>query len=239
MDPSRSLGGRGGGIDDPDGPERVAGPWMPWENAQPQVVTLDPLYGRVCEQCDLSARALTGARLADGKFGGSDFSRSTMLRANVSNSVFDEANFARADLSHAKLTNGKFVHVKFSGAVMTDAEANGAVLDRADFTNADLPLPPSRASFAQASLKDARFLAARAQGASFLRAELRRADFTLAVLQRADFSGADLEKVAFDRADISGANFIGARNLTQRQLHNACGDGETRLPPGLAVAPCH
>ena len=39
-------------------------------------------------------------------------------------------------------------------------------------------------------------------------------------------------------ADLSGAVLEGAEGLTQRQLDQACGDEETKLPPGLIVAPC-
>ena len=219
-------------------PNAWAGPFgtswaAPWE--QPSVVTLDPLRGRVCEKCDLSARMMSGARLSDGKFGGSDFSSSSMERANGANSVFDEADFTRADLSQAKLMKGQFVRARFAGAVMRGADASGANLERADFTNAEL----GGATFSQASLNEARFLATRARDASLLRAGLRRADFTLAILQGADFSGADLYNAQFDRANLSGANLADARNLTQKQLRNACGDGETRLPTGLSVQPCH
>jgi uncharacterized protein YjbI with pentapeptide repeats len=52
-------------------------------------------------------------------------------------------------------------------------------------------------------------------------------------MPRADLAGARL-----DGADLTDAFLTGAMGLTQAQLDQACGDGRTKLPPGLTVAPC-
>jgi hypothetical protein len=56
---------------------------------------------------------------------------------------------------------------------------------------------------------------------------------TGASLDSADFHGASL-----DHAIIAGADLSRARGLDQAQLDEACADGRTRLPPGLAAKGC-
>ena len=39
-------------------------------------------------------------------------------------------------------------------------------------------------------------------------------------------------------ANLEGATLIRAKDLTQKQLDEACGDTETKLPPGLSIEQC-
>jgi len=70
-------------------------------------------------------------------------------------------------------------------------------------------------------------------GASFRNADLSGADFTRARLDYADFTGATLSLARFKGADLSLA-----KGLTQKQLDDACGDADTKLPQGLSVKSC-
>ena len=65
------------------------------------------------------------------------------------------------------------------------------------------------------------------------RPRLTSARLTGGVFSRADFRDASLR-----RTDIRGADLSGARNLTQDQVREACGDGSTRLPGRLTAQAC-
>ena len=41
-----------------------------------------------------------------------------------------------------------------------------------------------------------------------------------------------------NNANLQGANLTEAKELTQMQLDQACGDTETKLPEGLTIATC-
>jgi Pentapeptide repeats (8 copies) len=101
------------------------------------------------------------------------------------------------------------------------------------------PINLAFARLRHAFLRFATLTAANLEGA-----DLADTDLKDARLERANLSGADLSDAALDRADFAGANLAGAnlcgaslleaRNLTQEQLHEAEGDGFTRLPEHLA-----
>ena len=65
-------------------------------------------------------------------------------------------------------------------------------------------------------------------GADMSRAEIARSVFKGASLKGTDMSGAYTYLTRFEGADLSQV-----KGLTQRQLDDACGDDETRLPEGL------
>jgi hypothetical protein len=71
------------------------------------------------------------------------------------------------------------------------------------------------------------------EGGRLIRANLKEATLVLAKLSRANLFGAKLSGANLSRATLSGAHF-----LTQEQLNAACGNEETKLPPGLTVPRC-
>jgi uncharacterized protein YjbI with pentapeptide repeats len=73
--------------------------------------------------------------------------------------------------------------------------------------------------------------------ADLSRADLSRADLSGANLSRADLSGADLSDANLGNAGLSGATLSNAKNLTQTQLDEACGNA-TKLPEGLTIKMC-
>jgi Pentapeptide repeats (8 copies) len=92
------------------------------------VVKLEPGYGGLCEDCDLSGRILVAARLTNGVFHRANFRGAVMSHADGSGSAFDEADFTDAILDDAK-----FAGVLFGRARMTRAR-----MARTDFSGADL-----------------------------------------------------------------------------------------------------
>lgn len=92
------------------------------------LVRLEPGYGGDCGSCDLSARLIAGARLANGDFRNARFVRTVMARADGGG-----ANFADADFTDAILDDGRFLHARFGQARFVRTR-----MARADFSGADL-----------------------------------------------------------------------------------------------------
>ena len=74
--------------------------------------------------------------------------------------------------------------------------------------------------------------------ANFSNATFRGTDLSAANLAHADLDGADLTGARMDITSIKGTDLRQARGLTQKQLDQACGDADTRVPAGLKVHVC-
>ena len=121
-----------------------------------QIARVDPGYGGVCEECDLSGRILVGARMTNSVFSRSDFSGAVMTRADASRSNFEGADFTAADLTHAKLVGAHCPRARFDHATLTQADARGADFTRANFGRADLArMNLDRANLSGADLRHA------------------------------------------------------------------------------------
>lgn len=103
-----------------------------------EVVRIEPGYGGVCEECDLSGRILAGARMTNSVFNGTNFSNAVLTRADASRSEFDNADFSQADLRNTKLVEAQCEDAQFNGARLAQADATGANFTRADFSDADV-----------------------------------------------------------------------------------------------------
>lgn len=137
----------------------------------------------------------------------------------------------RADLISANLQGADLISANLPGADLA-----GANLQRANLQGADLQ---------SANLQGAKLIFANLQGADLAGANLQGADLISANLQGARLDLANLEGAKFRGlfgfvpvTNFAGADLTGARGLTQQQLDEACGDGETKLPPGLTIEPC-
>jgi hypothetical protein len=95
-----------------------------WPFTAPPRLATTPAYGGVCEECNLSGRDLSGARMTNSVFNRSDFSNAKMARANASGSAFAEANFSGADLR-----NANFNEADITGATFAEANIAGANLE--------------------------------------------------------------------------------------------------------------
>lgn len=127
----------------------------------------------------------------------------------------------KCDLSRKTYRNG---YVMTPGSKFQGTRAVEARIQNLEASGVDL----ARADFSFALLTNARFTGAILREAVFREARLPKADFTRAELAGADFTGAQLQ----------GADLATALHLTQGQLEGACGDGDTRLPPGLRLPLC-
>ncbi len=176
-----------------------------------------------------------------------------MLQGNdFKGAVLVEADFTLTDLSGTNLDGANLEE-----AVMARAWLTGATAAKANFNRVE----GYRTGFDKVSAPGATFAAAELQRASFKDAVLTDAVFDKAELGRADFSGAELTGARFrytnlSRADLSKATFKGgldfshaflfltriegldlssSTGLEQEQVNLACGNAETKLPPGFTA----
>lgn len=110
-------------------------------------------------------------------------------------------------------------HCRLAHADLTNQCVKHGDLEGADFDGARLVLM----CMSFGDYTDASFRGANLSGANLAHANLERADLTGARLTIASIRGADLSR---------------AIGLTQRQIDEACGDSQTRLPPSLHVKTC-
>jgi uncharacterized protein YjbI with pentapeptide repeats len=158
---------------------------------------------------DLAKANIPGANLSGANLSGADLDGAHLNSAYLSGANLSGANLLGANLSGASLTGAKLSRVDLTGADLT-----GANLGLADLNGAYL----SSANLSGANLSGANLRGADLSGANLRSANLRDANFSVAYLIRADLTG--------------------AKNLTQTQLNEACGNNETRLPEGLSLKPC-
>ncbi|MEZ6023474.1 MAG: pentapeptide repeat-containing protein, partial [Hyphomonadaceae bacterium] len=64
----------------------------PWQATA--IARLEPGYGGVCEECDLSGRILAGAKMSNAVFNRSDFSHAVLTRANAAHTRFADVDFS-------------------------------------------------------------------------------------------------------------------------------------------------
>lgn len=113
-------------------------------------------------------------------------------------------------------------------------ELGGRDLSGARLRQADLSLSTFDGStFAGANMSVVNAFGIRAQ-----RADFSDVDFQDAVLVGGWFGHSKFDGARLQDANISGSDLSTATGLTQSQLDAACGDSDTRLPPGMSVPAC-
>ncbi|MEZ5956164.1 MAG: pentapeptide repeat-containing protein [Hyphomonadaceae bacterium] len=122
-----------------------------WPFSSDPRLDLTPTYAGVCEDCDLSGRILTGARMTHSNFSRSDFSNAVLARADASHSEFNGADFTQADLTRMRLIDASCPQASFERARLAQANARGADFTRANFAQADV----TRMNFDEADLSGA------------------------------------------------------------------------------------
>ena len=94
------------------------------------------------------------------------------------------------------------------------------------------------------NLRNANLSYANLSGANLVNARLSDADLSKADLSNANLWNAILWDARLSDANLSNAilwharHLSGAKNLTQRQLNDACGNEQTKLPEGLTLKLC-
>jgi uncharacterized protein YjbI with pentapeptide repeats len=157
---------------------------------------------------------------------------------------FNESRLYAADLIHSDLRRATLWSTQLQGANLSGADLREADLTRADLSVADLSVADlTRANLTRANLSGAVLIEA-----NLIRVNLSEANLTAAHLSGADLTGADLTAANLTRASLSGVNLTAANltaanlsraNLTWPHVSGACGDENTKLPPGMIpLAPC-
>ena len=90
-----------------------------------------------------------------------------------------------------------------------------------------------RAFLAKADLRRANLY-----GGYLYGADLRLADLQDANLRESNLNLADVQSADFDDAKLQGADLREATGLKPQQLSGACGDEDTKLPPGIKIKDC-
>jgi uncharacterized protein YjbI with pentapeptide repeats len=174
-------------------------------------------YYKLTEQ--QKQESVKGANLRGRDLRGVDAVQAFMVNAdlrsaNLQGAELQGANLQGANLWHAQLQNASLYEASLQGANLTGANLQGANLRDTNL---------HRTSFYDASLQGANLYDAKLQGAQLSHAKLQ---------------GAQLSHAKLQGAQLKHANFQDAKGLVQKQLDGACGDEETKLPPGLSVKLC-
>src|SRR6267142_2824371 len=148
-----------------------------------------------------------------------------LFRANLSGQSLANEDLRGAYLTGANLTAADLINANLTGANLSDAKLWTVMLSEAYLNNANL---------SNATLYSANLTAADLINANLTGANLNDANLTGTTLNGANLTGVDLSE-----ANLSHARLSKAKNLTQKQLAEACGNGQTKLPEGLTLKPCN
>ncbi len=193
------------------------------------------------EGADLRAARLEGADLREARFDGAD-----LRAARLEGADLREAQLEGADLREAQLDGADLRKARLKRADLRDVQLEGLNLSWARFEEANLggarfdTVNLSWARFDGANLRQARFqranlFGARLQGANLFGVRIEGANLGGAGLEGTNLWDAKLPSAEWAGATIGAspahsADFSGGRNLTQRQLAQVIGDGNTILP---------
>ncbi len=185
---------------------------------------------------DFSGSDLTEASFVAAQLRHAVFRNTSLLRANLSNSLAAYADFSGANASSAWLIAADVNHGRFDGASLVGADLTAANLSHASLIAARLR---------QAHLAGIRLLSANLSQADLSEANLSKADLTGANLRQANLSnswlrGADLSQANLEQADLQGSNLEGAvltgANLAGANLAGASFFTPERSPGDTFVA---
>ena len=169
-------------------------------------------------------RALEAMVEIGASISGIDASMTNLAGANLRKANLRYADLSGADLSDARLLDAGLRGARLFGATLTGSNLFGADLIFADLRGADL---------GYANIGDADLEGADLRGAVLGGANLRDAK-----LDGANLTSAGLDGTILFGADLRGAKLRRARNLTQAQLDEACGNRFTTLDEGLTIKRC-
>ena len=155
-------------------------------------------------------------------------------RAVLERAAAENVSLAGFTASYTNLLAANLPGVDFRGGNFRRVYLVGANLSRANFGT--YPAPTAY----QAERSDLRtdLRLADLSGANLSNADLSRADLSSAVLSHSDLKMADFNGTILNGTVFSGADLLDAKNLSQAQLNDACGENYKNLKRGLEIAPC-
>lgn len=197
-----------------------------------------------CASCDFSRRRMNGLYLRDSNFSYSKFNNSNLSGAQIDRSNLTHTLFRKALLLRVMGADVNLENADFQDATLIEAEIKDSNLQHSLFQHANM----QRASFdgsdlTHSNLSGVNAVEANFKACNFTHGVFNFANFEKSILHQALFHNAQLHKTRLKGADLSGADLSGAVlstaiGLTQAQLDMACGNADTRLPPGLSIKSC-
>lgn len=174
---------------------------------------------------DFSGSDLTEASLVAAQLRHAVFRNTSLLRANLSNSLAPYADFSGANASSAWLIAADVSYGRFDGTSLVGADLTAANLSHASLIAARLRQAHlagtrllsanlSQADLSEANLSEADLTGANLRQANLSNSWLRGADLSQTNLEQADLQGSDLEGAVLTGANLAGANLAGARFFT-------------------------
>jgi hypothetical protein len=139
-----------------------------------------------------------------------------------------------AHLEHADLRRAHLEYADLRGAHLEQAELFQAHLEHADLRGTHL----EHAALVMAHLECIDLRWAHLEHATLVGAHLENASLDEANLKGTNLGDAHLKDARLTRAHLEGADLTGVEGLTQKQIEEALGDAETKLPEGLS-RPAH
>ncbi len=182
---------------------------------------------------DFSGSDLTEVSLVAAHLRHTVFRNTSLLRANLSNSLAAYADFSGANASSAWFIAADVSHGKFDGASLVGADLTDANLTQASLVDARLrqayvagatltSVDLTRADLTDANLSEANLTAANLRQANLTNGGLQGADLSRANLEGANLAGANLEGAVLTQTNLAGVNLAGARFFTPERSQ---GDG--------------
>ena len=184
------------------------------------------LAGKNLSGVDLSDLDLTGVNLRKAMIEKTNFTRSILDNADLSEVIGNEAVFAKASLKNATLRRGILVKANFTKAELYAANLENALLKEADLSEADLSAARlGQTVFEKAILKKATLTEANAKMGYFLDADLSQAVFNHADLTKAVFLRTPMDRASFVKATVRSTIFLTVAgdkvNFAGADMHNA------------------
>jgi uncharacterized protein YjbI with pentapeptide repeats len=218
----------------------LSGQWFLQEDLRKANLESADLSNANLSGADLSSANLSFANLSDANLSGANLSSANLGFANLSDANLDHANLSSAYLLDANLSSANVSLVNLSDAFLNSAKLRGANVSYADLPGAKLEFADlADANLSGAHLNGAILSFAHLNGANLSLANLSGANLAPADLEGADLTDANLTNAYLRGADLTGADLSGVKNLTQTQLHEACGGANTKLPQGFILISCN
>ncbi|MFH1490604.1 MAG: DUF2169 domain-containing protein [Pseudomonadota bacterium] len=190
---------------------------------------------------DLSGLDLSGIDLSSAQCRKTKFCDTILDGATLSQTLAQEADFAKASLKKIKSEKGIFSKAIFKEARLNDSDFHMSVLQEADLSKADCSgskfhmtvlqkaklnstnfsrVRANMCIFSSADASDANFAGAHLTKCLFQKTGLDRADFSNAVINSTIFQEAKGEEVKFAGADMSKARMGGKASFPKADFRN-------------------
>lgn len=170
---------------------------------------------------DFNHTKLVRANLSQGQFSNANFTGTLLRGANLTGACFRNAVFLAANLVQANLKEAIFSGALLSGAHLSEAVLTAASFDHASLFEVDLKKADlQNTDLSGATLSFAKGYKANFQAANLAEAMLNDIDLTDTNLRGASLRGADLRDAVFVLANLSEADFEQA-NLRDAHLRKA------------------